>query len=133
MRLVGSDSFLGRLQAIKEAAGGGDPVAVARRDHFAALLGALRDLPGKPVEESATFKPVRQARRHELWRVAHPYHPDVAVRIIVWFPPAGGVVVAVFSFDKAAQGDVWYARAAREGEAAVDQLLRQRPELGTPR
>jgi hypothetical protein len=120
------------VQALQEAAAGGDEVAVARLQHFAALLGALRDLPGKPVEESSTFKRVRQARRHELWRVAHPYHPAVAVRIIVWFPPAGGVVVAVFSFDKAAQGDVWYARAAREGENAVDQLLRERPELGSP-
>jgi hypothetical protein len=28
--------------------------------------------PAKPTEETATFKHVRQARRHELWRVAHP-------------------------------------------------------------
>ena len=51
-----------------------------------ALLQALNDLPAKPDEESPTFKRVRQARRHELWRVAHPYDPDVAVRIICWFP-----------------------------------------------
>jgi hypothetical protein len=37
-----------------------------------ALLGALNDLSAKPIEESATLKRVRQARRHELWRVAHP-------------------------------------------------------------
>ena len=52
-----------------------------------ALLQALNDLPAKPDEESPTFKRVRQARRHELWRVAHPYDPDVAVRVICWFPP----------------------------------------------
>jgi hypothetical protein len=40
------------------------------------------DLPAKPDEESPTFKQVWQARRHELWRVAHPYDRDVAVRII---------------------------------------------------
>ena len=51
-----------------------------------ALLKALNDLPAKQDEESPTFKRVRQARRHELWRVAHPYDPDVAVRIICWFP-----------------------------------------------
>ena len=51
-----------------------------------ALLQALNDLTAKPDEESPTFKRVRQARRHELWRVAHPYDPDVAVRIICWFP-----------------------------------------------
>src|SRR5216683_7462665 len=50
-----------------------------------ALLQALTDLPAKPAEESATFKRVRQARRHELWRVAHPFDPEVAVRIICWF------------------------------------------------
>ena len=38
-----------------------------------ALLQALTGLPAKPIEESATFKRVRQARRHELWRVAHPF------------------------------------------------------------
>src|SRR5713226_10312118 len=47
-----------------------------------ALLQALTDLPAKPAEESATFKRVRQARRRELWRVAHPFDPEVAVRII---------------------------------------------------
>jgi hypothetical protein len=31
-----------------------------------ALLQALNDLPSKPGEESATFKRVRQARRHKL-------------------------------------------------------------------
>ncbi|WP_250280617.1 MULTISPECIES: hypothetical protein [unclassified Frankia] len=47
-----------------------------------ALLQALTELPASPLEESPTFKRVRQARRHELWRVAHPFDPDVAVRII---------------------------------------------------
>ena len=41
-----------------------------------AMLQALMDLPAKPTEESATFKRVRQARRHELWRVAHPFDAD---------------------------------------------------------
>jgi hypothetical protein len=59
-----------------------------------ALLQALNDLPAKPDEEFPTFKRVRQARRHELWRVAHPYAPDVAVRIICWFPANDQVVLA---------------------------------------
>ncbi|HUB39016.1 MAG TPA: hypothetical protein VMA72_09200 [Streptosporangiaceae bacterium] len=42
---------------------GGRLLAVA-----VALLQELNDLPAKPAEESATFKRVRQARRHELWR-----------------------------------------------------------------
>lgn len=60
-----------------------------------ALLQALNDLPAKPDEESPTFKRVRQARRHELWRVARPYDPDVAVRIICWFPANDQIVLAL--------------------------------------
>lgn len=29
---------------------------------------------------------MRQAKRHPLWRLAHPFDPDTAIRIIVWFP-----------------------------------------------
>lgn len=50
-----------------------------------ALLQALEALPARPDDESATFQRIRQARRHELWRVAHPYDPEVAVRVICWF------------------------------------------------
>lgn len=60
-----------------------------------ALLQALVDLEGKPDEESATFKRVRPARRHELWRVAHPFDPEHTVRIICWFPDQQTVVVAI--------------------------------------
>jgi hypothetical protein len=90
-----------------------------------ALLQALNELSGKPDEESATFKRVRQARRHELWRVAHPFDPEVAVRIICWFPAEDQMVIALVGFDKKAIGDVFYASAAARGEALVDAWLRQ--------
>jgi hypothetical protein len=91
-----------------------------------ALLGALNDLSAKPIEESATLKRVRQARRHELWRVAHPFDPHVAVRIICWFRTSQNVVVALIGFDKKPIGDVFYASAAVRGEALVDTWLRQK-------
>jgi len=91
-----------------------------------ALLQALNDLPAKPDEESPTFKRVRQARRHELWRVAHPYDPDAAVRIICWFPANDQIVLALVGFDKKSIGDVFYASAAARGEAIVDAWLRQK-------
>jgi hypothetical protein len=91
-----------------------------------ALLQALNELPAKPEEESATFKQVRQARRHELWRVAHPFDPAVAVRIIRWFPTNDQVVLALVGFDKKSIGDVFYASAAARGEALVDAWLRQK-------
>lgn len=93
-----------------------------------ALLQALSELAARPADESATFKRVRQARRRELWRVAHPYDPQVAVRIICWFPDDGHVVVALVGFDKKAIGDVFYASAAIRAEAMVDAWLRQRGE-----
>jgi hypothetical protein len=91
-----------------------------------ALLQALTDLPAKPTEESATFKRVRQARRHEFWRVAHPFDPAVAVRIICWFPDDENVVIALVGFDKKPIGDVFYASAAVRGESLVDAWLRQK-------
>lgn len=95
-----------------------------------ALLQALVELPRKPSEESATFQRVRQARRHELWRVAHPYDPDVAVRIVCWFPGEEHVVLALVGFDKKSIGDAFYASAAVRGEAVVDTWLRQQGESG---
>jgi hypothetical protein len=90
-----------------------------------ALLQVLTDLPRKPSVESATFKRVRQARRHELWREAHPFDAEVAVRIICWFPNDDTAVIALLSFDKKTVGDVFYASAAARGEALVDSWLRQ--------
>ncbi len=91
-----------------------------------ALLQELNDLPERPDEESVTFKRVRQARRHELWRVAHPFDPAAAVRIICWFPANDQVVIALVGFDKKTIGDVFYASAAARGEALVDAWLRQK-------
>ncbi len=79
------------------------------------------------------FQRVRQARRHEPWRVAHPFHPDVAVRVIVWFPSVEHAVVVMFGFDKARVGDVWYGRADVEGQANLDEWIgQQADEGGTP-
>lgn len=89
------------------------------------MLADLQDLEKRPIGESATYKRVRQARRHELWRVAHPFDERVAVRIICWFPDEATVVVALVGFDKARQGDIWYSSAAVRGEALVDQWLRE--------
>ena len=108
------DQWLGHVEAQ-----GGRVLEIAT-----ALLQALMELQQKP-EESATFKRVRQAKRHELWRVAHPYDPEAAVRIICWFTSDETVVVALVGFDKKSIGDVFYTSAAARGEALVDQWIRQ--------
>lgn len=94
------------------------------------MLADLQDLEKKPSGESATYKRVRQARRHELWRVGHPFDAQVAVRIICWFPDETTVVIALGGFDKAKHGDVWYSSAATRGEAVVDQWLREHGQEG---
>lgn len=79
--------------------------------HVARALDQLRGLTDPPGDETetATLKRVRRSRRYPLWRVSHAYHPEVAFRLICWFPPgAGTVVVTLFAFDKAKQGDVFY-------------------------
>lgn len=103
---------------VVETAGG--PVEAAAT----ALLQALTDLEGEVTEESPTFKRVRQARRHPLWRIAHPYEEGIAVRIIFWFE-SDRVVVALVGFDKARLGDVWYSSAAVRAEALVDEWRRK--------
>jgi hypothetical protein len=91
-----------------------------------ALLAELRDLEEEPDQETATLKRIRQAKRYRLWRLAHPYEPDVAVRIIVWFASHDQAVVALKGFNKAALGDVWYDSATVQSEAMVDQWIRER-------
>lgn len=106
--------------SIRVEEAGGPPLEWAT-----ALLADLQDLPEPPTQETATLKRVRQARRHPLWRLAHPYDRDAAVRIIVWFPDKGRAVVALVGFDKAHLGDLWYTSATIRAEAMVDQWKRQ--------
>ncbi len=68
-----------------------------------------------------------------MWRVAHPYDPAVAVRIICWFPGDTEVVIALVGFDKKTIGDVSCASAAARGEAMVDAWLRQKGNPGDRR
>lgn len=89
-----------------------------------AMESELLALGRPPVVDRPSLKRVRQARRHEIWRTSHPYREDRALRIIVWFPDERRAVLALLGFDKARLGDVWYDRAAAEGQAMVDQILR---------
>lgn len=95
------------------------------RTQALALLGYLRDLPERPESETATLKRVRQAKRYEIWRLAHPFDPEVAIRILCWFPDVRTAVVALVGGDKVRIGDVWYDSATPRAEAAVDQWQRE--------
>jgi len=94
----------------------------------ARALDQLRNLTAPPTEETetATLRRVRQSRRYQLWRVSHAYDPEVAVRLICWFPPkADTVVVALFAAEKAKLGDVFYDSVAARADPMIDQWKRE--------
>lgn len=118
VRIMAGREFSAWLTAIQKEEG-------QTRTQALALLGYLRDLPERPESETATLKRVRQAKRHEIWRLAHPFDPEVAIRILCWFPDANTAVVALVGGDKVRIGDVWYDSATPRAEAAVDQWQRE--------
>ncbi len=104
-----------------------DPNGDHRRLTNAALR-FLSQLPTSPREDlPPTLKRVRQARRHPIWRVSHPYHPNVAIRVLCWFPTSDVVVVALVGGDKVRIGDDWYDSASARAEALVDLWLQAHP------
>jgi hypothetical protein len=90
-----------------------------------AELGVLQDLPAAPEANTPTLRRVAQSRRHQVWRVAHPFVPGTAIRLIVWFPPdrPGEVVVVLFGADKAQMGDVFYNSVGPRADATIDSYL----------
>ena len=121
VRIMAGREFGAWLAAIQKEEG-------PTRTQALALLSYLRDLPERPESETATLKRVRQAKRHEIWRLAHPFDPEVAIRILCWFPDEHTAVVALVGGDKVKIGDVWYDSATPRAEAAVDQWQRQHTE-----
>ncbi|GAB3148629.1 hypothetical protein GCM10027161_45560 [Microbispora hainanensis] len=118
-------AWLDRLEAEARA---GDHRSRLKLVLTARALDQLRKLAEPPHrdEETATLRWVRQSRRYPLWRVSHAYHPEVAIRLICWFPPESGtVVVALFAGDKARIGDVFYNSVATRADALIAQWKRE--------
>lgn len=114
-------AWLDRLESDAET----DAIASRRLDYITAQLQLLNELTGIPEEESATLKRVRQSKRHPVWRLSHPYDPQVAVRLIVWFPDDERAVIALLAGDKAQIGDVFYDSVGVRADAAIDQWKRE--------
>jgi len=116
------------LDRLEDQARAGDERSRTVLVFVARALDQLRNLKEPPDEETqtATLRPVRQSRRHALWRVSHAFHPQVAVRLICWFPPdTGTVVVALFAGEKAKLGDVFYDGVAARADPLIDQWKRE--------
>lgn len=122
---VDFDNYLTRLE---ESA---DAVDRQRLRLLLAELSILQQLKEAPSEETPSLKRVRQSRQYQVWRVAHPYHEGIAIRLIVWFPTAQQVVVALFAGDKARMGDVFYDSVGARADAAIESWSVQKREETT--
>ena len=121
MILYWPDSFDEQLDRLEERANEGDERAEAILDYTIAAMDFLRGLPAPPVEDTLRLKEVRQSGRYQVWRVAHPFHAGVAVRLICWFPPGEeAAVVALFSGDKSNIGDVFYDSVGSRADQIID-------------
>jgi hypothetical protein len=128
VRIHAPAEFTDWLAQLNKAATDGDQQAELKRRLVLSELAVLRalDKPPQPEDETADLKWVRQSKRYRVWRVSHPYHPGIAVRLICWFPPdARIVVVALFAGDKATIGDVWHSSISTRADALIDQWKRE--------
>lgn len=124
-------SFGAWLDRVEVAARARNEHARLIRRWVLTALAQLQDLPASPVaeEETASLKWVRQSRRYPLWRTSHPFHPEVAVRVICWFPPEQNVVVVVLlAADKARMGDVFYTSVGARADVLIEEWKRQSRE-----
>lgn len=92
-------------------------------------LNQLRLLQEAPTEDKPDLKRVSQSKTYTVWRTAHPFDPDIAFRLICWFPPdSPTVVVALFAADKARMGDVFYNSVGTRADAAIELWINETQE-----
>jgi hypothetical protein len=121
------DRWLDRMDA---AVAAGDPVARLRKIYILTQFKFLRDLQAPPTAEieqaTKRIKRVRQSRRYPVWRLDHPFDEEVALRLIVWFPPnSKTAVVALLAGDKKRIGDTFYNSVGTRADAAIESWLKQ--------
>ena len=94
---------------------------VAQVDAFFRKLTGLVETP--VTDDPPFLKRVRQRTRYPLWRLGHPYHPEVCVRLIVHFH-GDTAVIALVGGDKLGISDQWYDSATRRAEQDLDTYYR---------
>ena len=125
MRLKITEEMLTSIRALQAKSRAGSGWHRRQLELVAAALEQLSKLPEPPRVETASLRRVAQRKRYELWRTSHPYKEGSAVRLICWFTPAGDVVVALFSGEKSAIGDVWYQSVASRADPLIDLWLQR--------
>jgi hypothetical protein len=89
-----------------------------------AMLDYLQDLKEPPTDDTPTLRRVRQSRKHQVWRISHPFRDGIAIRLIVWFPPDAPPVIVLFANDKAQMGDVFYNSVGSRADQVIAAYLR---------
>lgn len=113
------------LTELERRAGAGHDRAQEQLDIVSAQLDYLQDLKEPPEDETPALKRVRQSGRHPVWRLSHPFHQDIAMRLIIWFPPDAPPVVVLFGNNKAQMGDVFYSSVGSRADQVIAAYLSQ--------
>jgi hypothetical protein len=104
----------------------GDQIAIQTAKYVVDEPNYIKALDAEPAEDTATLKKVRQSRIYKVWRLSHPYHPAIAVRIICWFHrESDTIVVALFANNKARMGDVFYDSVGSRADQVIDEWKRE--------
>lgn len=123
------EEFFDWLDRVEAKADAGDAASVRVLARVTDALVQLRKLDGPPAEDRPDLKRVRQSKKFPVWRTAHPFDTQIALRLICWFPPgSNSVVVALFAADKARMGDVFYDGVGARADVAIERWLRETAE-----
>lgn len=127
------EEFFDWLDRTEARARSGDEKARRLLARATDALAQLRNLAEPPTADVPDLRRVRQSKEFQVWRTAHPFDPDIAFRLICWFPPDNTtVVVALFGADKAQMGDVFYNSVGNRADAAIRQWIYQSREEDSP-
>ncbi|MBT8163446.1 MULTISPECIES: hypothetical protein [Arthrobacter] len=125
MELFWPESFDRQLGRLEDEADHSDEGARAVFENVVAEMDYLRRLTSPPTSETPTLKTIRQAKKYEVWRVSHPYHQGIAVRLICWFPPdENTAVVALFS-GASQHGRRFYDSVGTRAGQIIEQWIRE--------
>lgn len=120
MDITWSDSFDHYIDRLDE-----EPSTSQEQQMLAAVLDDINNLKEPPKEESSHLCRAVGAKKHDIWRVSHPYNPEVAVRVLIWFTPNGDAVLLAGGGDKLKDryDGQWYQFAIPQAEQEVDNFL----------
>ena len=91
-------------------------------------MDVLKNLITAPRVDSRRICRIRRSKQYQLWRVSHPFVNGIAIRLIVWFPPAEIIpsAVVVIGVNKAKMGDIFYDGVGARADGAINKWIREK-------